>query len=98
MVCPMCQSASVSVIPAEIRLYRDSPRTMSHPPIKPSPDLLVCLDCGCVEFSIPPTWLSAGWLRPMRPQNVSAGKSIAPANEVAARGLVPLPAIEMAGD
>lgn len=28
----------------------------------PSPDIHVCLDCGWCEFSIPRTWLSAGWL------------------------------------
>lgn len=71
MVCPKCQSGSVSMIPAEIRLYRNSPRTLSHPPMTPSPDVLVCLDCGWAQFSIPRSWLSAGWLRSMHPQAVS---------------------------
>ena len=53
MLCPKCQSVSVSVIPAEIRLYRNGTRTMSHPPMTPSPDVHVCLDCGWSEFSIP---------------------------------------------
>lgn len=68
MACPKCQSTALSVIPAEIRLYRNSPRTLSHPPMTPSPDILVCLDCGWSEFSIPRSWLSAGWLRSQRPQ------------------------------
>ncbi len=63
MVCPKCQSNAVSVVPAEIRLYRNYPRTLSHPPMTPSPDILVCLDCGWSEFSIPRSWLAAGWLR-----------------------------------
>jgi hypothetical protein len=67
MVCPKCQSAALSTIPAEVRLYRNSPRTLSHPPMTPSPDILVCLDCGWSEFSIPRSWLSAGWLAGMRP-------------------------------
>jgi len=68
MICPKCQSASMSVVPAEIRLYRNTPRTLSHPPMTPSPDVKVCTDCGYSEFSIPRSWLAAGWLRPARPQ------------------------------
>jgi hypothetical protein len=59
MVCPKCQSESISVIPAEVRLYRNPTRTISHPPMTPSPDVRVCLDCGWSEFSIPNNWLSA---------------------------------------
>ena len=70
MICPKCQSTSLFVVPAEIRLYRNFHRTLSHPPMNPSPDVQVCLDCGWSEFSIPPSWLSAGWLRPMRAQTV----------------------------
>ncbi len=66
MVCPKCQSSSISIVPAEIRLYRNGPRTLSHPPMTPSPDVLICLDCGWAEFSVPSSWLSAGWLRSMR--------------------------------
>lgn len=73
VVCPKCQSSSLSIIPAEIRLYRNSPRTLSHPPMTPSPDVRVCLDCGWSEFSIPRSWLSAGWLRSMRPQVAASG-------------------------
>jgi hypothetical protein len=75
MICPKCQSGSVSVIPAEIRLYRNPPRTMSHPPLSPSPDVRVCLDCGWSEFSSPRSWLSAGWLQSQRtptPPDISA--------------------------
>jgi hypothetical protein len=70
MICPKCQSGSVSIIPAEIRLYRNCLRTLSHPPMTPSPDIRVCLDCGWSEFSIPRSWLAAGWLRSMRPGSV----------------------------
>jgi hypothetical protein len=36
----------------------------------PSPDVSVCLDCGWSEFMIPRSWLSAGWLRPLRPEPI----------------------------
>jgi hypothetical protein len=62
MACPNCQSTEVSVIPAEIRLYRNRQRTLSHPPLIPYPDIKVCLDCGWSEFSVPRSWLAAGWL------------------------------------
>ena len=67
MTCPKCQSSSVSIIPAEIRLYRNGPRTLSHPPLSPSPDVRICVDCGWSEFSVPSSWLSAGWLRSALP-------------------------------
>jgi hypothetical protein len=70
MVCPKCQSDAITIVPAEIRLYRNIPRTMSHPPMSPSPDVRVCLDCGLSVFSIPEAWLAAGWLRPPGPQAV----------------------------
>jgi len=70
MICPKCQSSAVSLVPAEVRLFRNSPRTLSHPPMTPSPDIRVCLDCGWSEFVIPQAWLSAGWLRSLRPQPV----------------------------
>lgn len=62
VVCSNCHSDSVMVVPAEVRLYRNQPRTLSHPPMNPSPDIRVCIDCGWSEFSIPHAWLSAGWL------------------------------------
>lgn len=76
MICPKCQSNAVSVIPAEIRLYRTTSRVLSHPPLTPSPDVQVCLDCGWSAFSIPESWMAAGWLRPLRPQPVSNVTSI----------------------
>ena len=70
MVCPKCESGALSIVPAEVRLFRNIPRTLSHPPMTPAPDIKICLDCGWSEFSIPQEWLAAGWLRPLRPQPV----------------------------
>jgi hypothetical protein len=73
MQCPKCQSSSVSVLPAEIRLYRNRQRTLSHPPMLPQPDVRLCVDCGWSEFSVPESWLSAGWLRAARPSAAGNG-------------------------
>ena len=78
MICPKCQSAAVSLVPAEVRLFRNSPRTLSHPPMTPSPDIRVCLDCGWSEFVIPGAWLAAGWLRSLRPEPVANETRVAP--------------------
>lgn len=79
MICPKCQSDSLSEVPAEIRLYRNRPRTLSHPPVSPSPDVRVCLKCGWAEFIIPQSWLSAGWLR----QNDAPAPSSSPGETTA---------------
>jgi hypothetical protein len=63
MSCPKCESEDLSFVPAEIRLYRNRPRTLSHPPILPQPDVLICHECGYSEFIVPESWLRAGWLR-----------------------------------
>jgi hypothetical protein len=69
------------MVPAEIRLYRNAPRTMSHPPMSPQPDIQVCLDCGNAEFLVPKSWLSAGWLQALKAK--AAPVSIpTPINEV----------------
>lgn len=67
MLCPNCHSDEVSTIPAEIRLYRNPHRTLSHPPINPCPDIDVCLQCGWSQFAIPKRWMAAGWLNSQRP-------------------------------
>lgn len=42
--------------------------------MNPPPDVVVCLDCGWSEFSVPHSWLAAGWLRKER---VPAAPSVA---------------------
>ena len=65
MTCKMCQCQSMSVFPADVRFYVNGSRTMSAPPLNPSPKVKVCLSCGASEFMVPPSWLASGWLRPI---------------------------------
>jgi len=39
----------------------------------PQPDVRLCVDCGWSEFSVPESWLSAGWLRAARPSAAGNG-------------------------
>jgi hypothetical protein len=84
--CAKCHSDALATVPAEVRLYRNSLRTMSHPPITPSPEIHICLDCGWSEFSVPRAWLAAGWLRSVRPAAPVPVRKAGP-------GPVPVPAI-----
>lgn len=63
MICPRCKSQSVAKVAAEIRLYHNCTRRLSHPPLTPSPEVLLCTECGWAEFQIPQKWMAAGWLR-----------------------------------
>jgi hypothetical protein len=51
--------------------------------MNPPPDVLICLDCGWSEFSIPRAWLAAGWLRD-RTVSVPSVAAINAANVIAA--------------
>lgn len=65
MTCKKCQSEAISSFPADVRVYLNGSRTMSAPPITPSPEVRVCLNCGAAEFNVPASWLASGWLRPI---------------------------------
>jgi hypothetical protein len=65
MTCNRCQSEACAVFPADVRIYLNASRTVSAPPMTPAPTVAVCLSCGWSEFNVPPSWLSAGWLRPI---------------------------------
>ena len=61
MNCPKCNSVHLATAPAQIQLYTNRALTMSHPPVSPTPEVLLCEECGWAEFRIPQSWLEAGW-------------------------------------
>jgi hypothetical protein len=65
MTCTKCDSQAMSSFPADVRLYLNGSRTISAPPMNPTPRVMVCLNCGHAEFTAPSNWLASGWLRPL---------------------------------
>jgi hypothetical protein len=54
MPCRLCQSTNQRSFPSEVAVHPPSnPETLSMPHLLIYPHLLVCLDCGFTEFSIP---------------------------------------------
>ena len=88
--CPKCNSESCATVPAEIRLYRNAPRSQSHPPVSPSPDIRICMECGWSEFVIPPTWISA-WLKPQLQNQSRRPESHSTPQPIAKPTLLPIP-------
>ena len=78
MTCKACQSQAMSSFPADVRFYMNGSRTLSLPPMSPAPKVSVCLSCGTSEFTVPPAWLSSGWLRPIEIPAVFAALSVQP--------------------
>lgn len=65
MTCLTCQSQAIAAFPAEVRFYMNGSRTLSAPPMSPNPPINVCLNCGNSWFTVPPSFLASGWLRPI---------------------------------
>ena len=52
MSCKSCQSLHQSEFAGEICIHFVGPKTLSKPTVWTFPQLLVCLECGFVEFLI----------------------------------------------
>jgi hypothetical protein len=52
MPCKSCHSHNRSVFPSEICIHFPGVKHLNTPHVMVFPQLVVCLDCGFVEFSI----------------------------------------------
>jgi hypothetical protein len=57
MACKCCRSAYQGTFPAEINAHFPGFEGLEKPTVWLFPSLLVCLDCGFTEFTIPSTQL-----------------------------------------
>ena len=53
MTCARCESSQTRTFPAEINIHFPGYEGLTKPPIWVFPQVLVCLDCGSAQFSIP---------------------------------------------
>lgn len=59
MPCKVCNSAKKGEFPAEINIHFPGSENLAEPTVFVFPTLLVCLNCGFTEFSVPENELPA---------------------------------------
>ena len=58
MSCMLCASSNQSTFSAEINIHFPGRRGLDKPAVLVFPKLVVCLDCGLTQFTLPETELS----------------------------------------
>ena len=53
MACVSCQSLNTSVYPAELNIHHPGMEGLDRPTVWAFPRLLICLDCGFTNFTLP---------------------------------------------
>jgi hypothetical protein len=57
MRCAVCMSANLVEFPTEMAMHFPSGKNLVKPPVLIFPKVLLCLDCGFSEFTVPKTEL-----------------------------------------
>jgi hypothetical protein len=70
MPCKSCQSKNQQQFPAEINVHFPGIKNLTKPTVWLFPKLLICLDCGFVEFRI-----GQDELRQLNTPDLAAGQS-----------------------
>jgi hypothetical protein len=55
--CPSCGSVNQSRFPTEMAIHFPGVKNVNKPTVLVFPEVLVCLDCGVSEFTVPETEL-----------------------------------------
>jgi len=53
MRCQSCQSSKQVELPSEIAIHFPGRENLSTPHVFVFPDIVVCLDCGSADFTVP---------------------------------------------
>ena len=53
MLCSSCNPENQAEFTAEVNIHLPSPHNLGNPGVLFVPTLLVCLDCGSTQFTIP---------------------------------------------
>jgi hypothetical protein len=53
MTCTSCQSLNVRVYPAELNIHHPGMEGLDKPTVWAFPYLLICVDCGFTNFTLP---------------------------------------------
>jgi len=53
MLCSSCNAENQAEFTAEVYIHLPSPHNLGNPGVLFVPTLLVCLDCGSTQFTIP---------------------------------------------
>jgi hypothetical protein len=59
IVCPSCRSAKQAEFMAEMLVHSPGLKNIDKPGVWVYPKLLVCLDCGCLQSTVPAPQLAS---------------------------------------
>jgi hypothetical protein len=58
MACALCASDNQAIFTAEMNIHSTGLKNLDKPSVWVFPELLICLDCGFLQFAVPATELA----------------------------------------
>jgi hypothetical protein len=59
MSCPSCRSGNQAEFPSEMLIHFSGRQNLDRPAVWVFPKLLICLDCGFLQATVPPSVLAS---------------------------------------